>query len=54
VTTQAVLTAGKIRLWDVGKASDDPANGVVIAEAASDIGHFSLGDVNKGEKALVV
>ena len=48
------ILPGCVRLWDVSKAADNPANGTVIAQTDSDIGHFSLGDPDKGERTLVV
>jgi WD40 repeat protein len=45
---------GCIRLWDVNQAVGNPTNGRVIAQTDFDIGHFSLGDIHKGEVPLVV
>ncbi|KAI0732291.1 WD40-repeat-containing domain protein [Fomitopsis betulina] len=44
---------GAVRLWDVRLASDDPSNGVPIAQCQHDLGHFSLGNINEKEEALV-
>jgi len=45
---------GSVRIWDVRKASNDLSNGKPIVECDYDIGNFALGDIQKGEKALVV
>ena len=45
---------GCVRLWDISQATDNPANGRVIAETDFDIAHFSIGDKSKGEAPLVV
>ncbi|KAF7370328.1 WD-REPEATS-REGION domain-containing protein [Mycena sanguinolenta] len=42
---------GCVRLWDPLRA---PEEGVVLAQADSDVAHFTLGDRFKGEHALVV
>lgn len=45
---------GCVRLWDVKRSSDDPYNGTVLAQCKTDIGHFTIGDVHRQERALVV
>ncbi|CCM00925.1 uncharacterized protein FIBRA_02972 [Fibroporia radiculosa] len=45
---------GCVRLWDVRTASDDPLNGTAIVQCEYDIGYFTLGDLSRGEKPLVV
>ncbi|EPT04225.1 hypothetical protein FOMPIDRAFT_1058051 [Fomitopsis schrenkii] len=44
---------GAVRLWDVRLASDDPGNGVPIAQCEHDLGHFSLGNMYENERLLV-
>ncbi|KAF8906207.1 WD40-repeat-containing domain protein [Gymnopilus junonius] len=53
----ALVTAGEdgcVRLWNPLVSSYDDENGISIAEANSDISHFSLGDRFAGEHQLVV
>ncbi|TFK29731.1 WD40 repeat-like protein [Coprinopsis marcescibilis] len=45
---------GCVRLWDPLLSIEDPSNGSVIADVASDIGTFSLGDRFKQEHQLIV
>ncbi|KAF9477384.1 WD40 repeat-like protein [Pholiota conissans] len=53
----ALVTGGEdgcVRVWDPSISAADPKNGVAIAQANSDIGHFSLGDPYAGEHQLVI
>ena len=44
---------GCVRLWDVKRAHDDFSD-TIIAESTSYAGWFSLGDIYKQEKALIM
>jgi len=45
---------GCVRLWDVGQAMENSANGRVIAKTDFDIAHFSIGNTSRGEAPLVI
>lgn len=45
---------GCVRLWDPLQAITSPTNGVILAQANSDIGDFALGDCTGKEQQLVV
>lgn len=53
-TSSSSFSLGCVRLWRVDQVSDQPSDSKVLARCDYDIGHFVLGDVTKGEKAMIV
>ncbi|KAI8995525.1 hypothetical protein BD414DRAFT_409596 [Trametes punicea] len=45
---------GCVRLWDVRLAADDPLNGTILARCDYDVATFTLGDIYKGDKPIIV
>lgn len=45
---------GCVTLWDVRKAGDLPNCRQVLAQADSDVAHFSIGNEHEGENPLVM
>ncbi|KAK2463584.1 hypothetical protein APHAL10511_004335 [Amanita phalloides] len=45
---------GCVRLWNPLEAVSSPKNGIILAQAHSDVGNFSLGDRTQNEQQLIV
>ncbi|KAF9240722.1 WD40-repeat-containing domain protein [Melanogaster broomeanus] len=45
---------GCVRLWEPALGSQDEVQGAVIGRTDFDVGHFSVGDHQRGEKPLVI